>query len=335
MGLDEKIYSLKQLFLANVLKFCTQNPKITNKDYLVEIFDEIFNQIVTNSANLESTKTKISSLDEQTFSAVLNFALLNLILSCNDKDDLLGLVGNIRTFFSSLEKQEPEESLVYEHPINSFKRMQDDGTDIVFLNLYDGVNISYQGHIIEIDDSSVVFSVDIMQILAMKQEKNAYIVKNSHLAKHIKAEILEINIADECVRLGNFTYIDKMSASLRTSPRVHPSSFTRVKLTGKELSLNGNIYDISKGGLSVLGSQDLKFDEKEILNANFDIFLDSSEPTNINLELELVAQINYNGFMRYCMQLTPNNDTKVFENFIDRRVDETLEELRKQVNLYR
>ncbi len=213
--------------------------------------------------------------------------------------------------------------------------MQENGELAVFLNLYDGVNISYSGKVVEVGEQSVTFNVDIMQILAMRQEKNAYIVENAYLKKHLKADISDINIALENVTLTNFTYIDHMNANLRTCPRVHPSKSTRIRLSGQDSVIEGNIYDISKGGLSVLSSEKADFDTEEPLKAVFKIELEDGTKTDITLDVRLVVRISYNGFLRYCLQLCGENNTKEFDDFIDKRIGETIEELKKQVNLYR
>ena len=56
------------------------------------------------------------------------------------------------------------------------------------------------------------------------------------------------------------------------------------------------------------------------------------EVKNFYLNLRLVTELAYKGYIRYCMQLV--DDDKTIKDFTQKRVKETLDELRSRINLY-
>ena len=84
--------------------------------------------------------------------------------------------------------------------------------------------------------------------------------------------------------------------------------------------------------MSTLSSQATNFKDGEELEANFDIMLSPDEVKNVSLKLRLVTELAYKGYIRYCMQLV--DDDKTIKDFTQKRVKETLDELRSRINLY-
>ena len=172
----------------------------------------------------------------------------------------------------------------------------------------------------------------MMQILAMKQDGKGFILPNSFFSKQLRADIIDYNIADKSVTLSNFSRTATMHANKRKFQRVLPNRFTKISLKGEQGELVGSLYDISEGGMSILSSQATNFKDGEELEANFDIMLSSDEVKNVSLKLRLVTELAYKGYIRYCMQLV--DDDKTIKDFTQKRVKETLDELRSRINLY-
>ncbi|ANE33711.1 PilZ domain-containing protein [Campylobacter hyointestinalis subsp. lawsonii CCUG 27631] len=228
-------------------------------------------------------------------------------------------------------------SMFFSSSIDQFKRVKALNESIDFLNLYNGVPIKCSGRIVEIDENNVLCEVNLMQIVAMKEEGSAYIVKKDGLLRNTKADILSINLSNNTVLLGNFVHIENMLANQRRYPRVHPNTLTRVTLKNKNgTTINGKLYDISQGGIGVVSLENGKFSSGDDLLAEFELTMPKDgKKIKVCLEVCLVIALNYQGSMRYCCEIIKEQAVKqdIIE-FAKQREIETLEELNNKVKLY-
>lgn len=227
---------------------------------------------------------------------------------------------------------------IHENFIDTFKKMISVGEKLEFLNLYNGVPVRTYGEILQVEDASIVVKVDLMQILAMKEEDCAYIIQNQYLQKNIKANILSVNIVNCTVALNNFESQPYMHALKRAYPRVHPNEFTKIALTHEDGRVaNGKLFDISEGGIGVVSNEDVGFKSGDILSSYIHLHMPySNEAVEFNLKFKLVVLIVYQNAYRYCLEILPNQeDAKKIQEFASRRVDETLVELKNQLSLYK
>ena len=232
-------------------------------------------------------------------------------------------------------------SFMREDAVNVFARAMKDNRQVHFLNLYNGVKVECMGEVKHAEDDTVVCKVTLEQILAIKEEKNAYVVRDEYFPENLRADIVGSDLTNLTVTLQNFTYMQNLHANLRKHQRVYPDRYTRVILTQNGSEISGNLYDISRGGLGVVSLDDGEFKEGEPINAKFELSIpdeagDSNKIINIDTDLKLVAALRYKGAMRYCCQLTGNDDTtgEDIAKFTKRRVIETLEELKEQIKTY-
>ncbi|ABK83326.1 PilZ domain-containing protein [Campylobacter fetus] len=222
--------------------------------------------------------------------------------------------------------------------IDEFRAALRSNSSLRFLNLYYGVNVSCDAKIASIEDDKVLFKVNLMQILAMKEEENAYILKGDNLVSNVKADILSINLSNNTVLLNNFVRMENMFANQRKFPRVHPNQHTKVILSNKfGVSIEGKLYDISQGGIGVVSIQNGGFKSGEELMAKFSLTMPrTKEVIDVYLELNLVVALNYQGSMRYCCEIVkPQSITEKIVEFSKLRVKDTLDELQQKVELYR
>lgn len=228
-------------------------------------------------------------------------------------------------------------SMFFSSSIDQFKHVKALNESIDFLNLYNGVPIKCSGRIVEIDENNVLCEVNLMQIVAMKEEGSAYIVKKDGLLRNTKADILSINLSNNTVLLGNFVHIENMLANQRRYPRVHPNTLTRVTLKNKNgTTINGKLYDISQGGIGVVSLENGKFSSGDDLLAEFELTMPKDgKKIKVCLEVCLVIALNYQGSMRYCCEIIKEQAVKqdIIE-FAKQREIETLEELNNKVKLY-
>lgn len=233
-----------------------------------------------------------------------------------------------------------DSSFMREDAVNIFAKVLKDNRRVHFLNLYNGVKVECMGEVEHIEDDTVVCKVALEQILAMKEEQNAYIVRDEYFSENLRADIIGFDLANLTVTLQNFTYMKNLHANLRKYQRVYPDRYTKVILTQNGSEIQGNLYDISRGGLGVVSLDDGGFKEGELINAKFELcILDEASGSNKNIkidtDLKLVAALKYKGAMRYCCQLADKDGAgEDIAKFTKKRVIETLEELNEQLKTY-
>ena len=231
-------------------------------------------------------------------------------------------------------------SFIREDAVTVFARVRNDNRQVHFLNLYNGVKVECMGEVAHVEDDTVVCKVTLEQILAMKEEQNAYIVRDEYFSENLRADIIGFDLANLTVTLQNFTYMQNLHANLRKHQRVYPDRYTKVILTQNGSEIQGNLYDISRGGLGVVSLDDGEFKEGELINAKFELCIpdevgDSNKNINIDTDLKLVAALKYKGAMRYCCQLADKDGAgEDIAKFTKKRVIETLEELKGQIKTY-
>jgi type IV pilus assembly protein pilZ len=232
------------------------------------------------------------------------------------------------------------DSMILEGAISVFSRALKDNHQIHFLNLYNGVKVECQGSVIAVEDETVVCKVTLEQILAMKEEKNAYIVRDEYFAENLRADIAGFDLSNLTVTLRDFIYMHNLHANLRKYQRVYPNRYTKVSLAQNGSAVQGNLYDISEGGLGVVSADDGEFRDGEQVNAKFELGLSdcesgSCEKVDVDIDLKLVTALKYKGAMRYCCQvMSKQNAHQNIVKFTDKRVKETLEELKEQIKTY-
>ena len=233
-----------------------------------------------------------------------------------------------------------DSSFMREDAATVFARVRNDNRQVHFLNLYNGVKVECMGEVEHVEDDTVVCKVTLEQILAMKEEQNAYIVRDEYFSENLRADIVGFDLANLTVTLQNFTYMQNLHANLRKHQRVYPDRYTKVILTQNGSEISGNLYDISRGGLGVVSLDDGEFKEGEPINAKFELSIpdevsDSNKSINIDTDLKLVAALRYKGAMRYCCQLADKDGAgEDIAKFTKKRVIETLEELKEQLKTY-
>nr|WP_315059924.1 PilZ domain-containing protein [uncultured Campylobacter sp.] len=233
-----------------------------------------------------------------------------------------------------------DSSFMREDAVTVFARVRNDNRQVHFLNLYNGVKVECMGEVEHIEDDTVVCKVALEQILAMKEEQNAYIVRDEYFSENLRADIIGFDLANLTVTLQNFTYMQNLHANLRKHQRVYPDRYTKVILTQNGSEIQGNLYDISRGGLGIVSLDDGGFKEGELINAKFELCIpDEASGSNKNIkidtDLKLVAALKYKGAMRYCCQLADKDGAgEDIAKFTKKRVIETLEELKEQIKTY-
>ncbi|MBP6325440.1 MAG: PilZ domain-containing protein [Sulfurospirillum sp.] len=221
--------------------------------------------------------------------------------------------------------------------IETFQQIKDEGKRVQFLNLYQGVPISCSADIIAIEGESVTFKTERLQEIAMKLDGQAFIIKDDHFSKHIKADIVYSNFITNTVTLNNFIYLLNMPALQRESVRVHPNIVATVYLHqfgGCETS--GRLYDLSMHGLGVLSSQNNGIFPGAKVFVSFDLSTAQEESADkIEVEAEVINIIQYKDSYRYCMRIFPDIQTsEKIVHYINQREKEIIQNLEDELKEY-
>ena len=228
-------------------------------------------------------------------------------------------------------------SIILERAIDVFEKIIKKNHSVHFLNLYNGVKVECFGKVLSIENDYVVCEVTLMQILAMKEERNAYIVQDQFFSKNLIADIAGVDIANLTVTLRNFTYANNLHANLRQFQRVHPNRYTKVILKDENSEIQGNLYDISEGGIGVVSADCGTFKSGGCVKAKFKLEIPTTkEIKEIEVELKLIVELAYRGAVRYCCQIVKEQPAQeIIAKFTSERVEETINELKEQLNLYK
>ncbi|NOX14956.1 MAG: PilZ domain-containing protein [Epsilonproteobacteria bacterium] len=261
------------------------------------------------------------------------------------------LTQHLKNFYNLIENSIYEETQNYSTKIgfgfqnqvyfnnnilDIFQKMKKDSKNIQFMNLYQGILISYEGKILEIDDESVVFKIENeLQEIAMKLEGKAYMIKNDYLNRYVKADISYSNFSNKTIVLNNFVYLLNLPAIQREFSRVYPDIFVQVTLENeKNTQLKGNLYDLSMGGLGFISKDNEGFFVGAHVDMKFKLNLAGKE-YNISTAGEILNMIEYMNSYRYCLKIFP--DTKNLQKiqmYIKLREREIIEELKEELNNY-
>lgn len=215
---------------------------------------------------------------------------------------------------------------------DELKKAQQLNQKLKLLNLYKGVNIKSDAEILDIKEQNLYLKLDLMQILAMREEGNAFILKDNTISSDIMAKISNFDFAASSVILHDFVRSTKTAAVLRRYARVHPRITTPVILRSNDgTTLHAKLFDISEGGLGAVSEQSTFWGKREPLNASFELEI-NGQNKQISINVELVVALNYQGSMRYCCEITDTNQASIDDivAFSRIRVDETIDELRKK-----
>ncbi|MBE2984185.1 PilZ domain-containing protein [Campylobacter sp. RM9344] len=351
---EESILTLKNHFIHTSIEFCKHENIFISRERKQAIFEDIFDSLLLLRPDANKLYDELSEIikDEKIRENYINFSMLGLVLNFNKLPNVQNYVGffvnAIERMKQTLSKLSTTKELTYDVPnlntssfffentIDTLSRMKNANKKPEFLNLYDGVNIKNEAEILKVHEDSVVFGMDVMQILAMKQEGSGFILPNEFFPQHIKADIVDFSTINKTVTLANFTRISKMNANLRKHQRVHPNRFTKVTLKNQISQLDGNLYDISDGGLSVLSSNIGDFRQGDSLEANFELLMPKTNKIyNVSIKPILITELAYKGCIRYCLQIPQDQSSDIVHEFTTARVEETLEELKAHMDLYK
>jgi len=193
--------------------------------------------------------------------------------------------------------------------IEILEQMKQDKKPVTFLNLYQGIPISYEGKILDIGDDTVVFKVSHeLQEIAMKLKGKAHLIQNEYLPRHVRADVVYSNFYDHTVTLGNFVYLLNMPVIKRNFVRIYPDFFVNVTLLGHESEqIAGNLYDLSQNGVGFISNCNPGFYIGAKVIVSFSLGHAGIE-REIRASGEIINILDYENAYRYCLKIFPNEE---------------------------
>lgn len=221
--------------------------------------------------------------------------------------------------------------------LDIFRSIKDNGEEITFFNLYNGIPVKHTAIVTDIDEEDVAFKTMQAQEIAMKMDGKAYILKDKNFHKYIQADIVYSNFSNNSIVLSNFTYLLNMPAANRKFIRVPPEIMAEVSLFGeKKLITRGKLFDLSINGLGVISGENNGIYAGAKIELSFPLELPNSKDESlITVEGKVLNIIEYSSSYRYCIQIYPKIEIKEkIKNYVKVREGEILENLNKEVNNY-
>jgi len=219
--------------------------------------------------------------------------------------------------------------------LDTFRSIKDNGEEITFFNLYNGVPVKHTAIVTDIDEDDVAFKTMQAQEIAMRMDGKAYILKDKNFLKYIQADIVYSNFSNNTIVLTNFTYLLNMPAVNRKFIRVPPEIMAEVSLFGeKQLITRGKLFDLSINGLGVISGENNGIYAGAKIELNFPLELpNSKDEALITVEGKVLNIIEYSSSYRYCIQIYPKIEIEEkIKNYVKIREGEILENLNEEVN---
>ena len=222
-----------------------------------------------------------------------------------------------------------ENTLIFGDIFSELKAAKE--SELWLLNLYKGVPIKNKAKITDIENEKLSLKTELIQLIGIKEEGPAFILKGENISSDIECRVLNFNFGAGVVMLEPFRRSTKTAALLRAHPRIQPSKLTPVSLLCDNGRIDAQLFDISRDGLGAICANGLRLRGGSKLKAIFNIEI-AGALKQIDLNLELVVALNYQGTMRYCCKIADTTQPCMSDIFAytDIRQKETLDELSKK-----
>jgi len=262
-----------------------------------------------------------------------NSAFISLIISKS-------MLFFLKNYIKELNHDKQDELIIYlENYEENFENMLQEkctiqNKNISFLSGNSGIfsnNISKATIIdIDLDNEEVVFRYEKIQEIVMKMDGAAYILKDEHFSKYIKADIVYQDFYDNAVTLKNFTYLFNMPANEREFVRVPPNIPAKVNLfEQKDVRTEGKLFDLSINGLGVISEVNNGLFVGAKVDINFELYsYEKKEHDNVVAYGEILDIIAYEDSYRYCVLIYPRgNAAEIIQDYVKNREKEIMKSL--------
>lgn len=215
-------------FIDFFISLCLSYDKFYSHETLEKVallvYEDVFNVDIFLSTIEQETFSEMSD-DGLMLGFLINrsmfFLVENYIKKENSNKHMETLLVCITEYISEFEKQICNKNRLQPVHVNFdilenfsagnnildiFKRIKDQGEEVIFFNLYKGVPIRHSAVVIDIEGDDVAFKTMQTQEIAMKMDGKAYVLTDSNFDKPVKADIVYQNFSNNTIVLNNFTY---------------------------------------------------------------------------------------------------------------------------------
>lgn len=133
---------------------------------------------------------------------------------------------------------------------NAIRRLINTDPAVELLNFYKSYPVSINASILAVENGNLKLSVSPPGSVCLYQSKNTILLSNN-LHDAIRARVVHFDIREEKVELSNLAYIGPWIGR-RMIVRVQPNSPMTATLERGEMTIRGNIADISLNGVGLV-----------------------------------------------------------------------------------
>jgi c-di-GMP-binding flagellar brake protein YcgR len=194
--------------------------------------------------------------------------------------------------------------------------------DLVLLNYYNEIPVSFGATIERVDHGVVDLTVHRLQAVAMRMQKMTFI-KSSHLPYCVIAKVLKVHREESLVLLTQFSYVN-ISSEQRVYVRVKVMGRVEAAFISDKVEVRGTIGDISYGGVAVVAPSGCEI--KENAKGTVTLCLPAAKLEIAGTFLRVDDQ---QGSSKYIIKLeTDPKSEKLISHFIFQEQIEILRELK-------
>ncbi len=194
--------------------------------------------------------------------------------------------------------------------------------DLVLLNYYKELPVSYGASIERIEGGVVDMVVHKVQLVSMLMQKMTFI-KSEHLPHCVIAKVLKAKKAESIAMLTQFSYAH-LPSEQRTFVRVTVPNRLEAVFFSELQEVSGKIVDISYGGVAILAPSEsfMKDNAKGVVTLNL-------PDARVEIPGTLLRVEEQNSSKKYIIRLEMNQRTeKIISQYIFREQISILRELK-------
>ena len=257
---------------------------------------------------------------------------IKYIFATSDIQKLKKFINLIDFYINFLNYHFKEERFINKLPkeISKFYLLKQ---NLYVFGVYKGVPISHNTKIISInkEENSIKINANNYQIVAAKFQKDIYLLEPKTNTT-LKAYVDDVNSYQKILTLTNIEKIDR-SIAKRNYIRVQPKNKTKSKIEYKNKEYEGNIYDLSIKGISII-SKKIPIDLNDNVLISFTLTT-QNENCYFEFSSDLRSISTYSkNLLRYHFYFEPTaKEESDLEKYIKYREKEIVKELIVYLNI--
>jgi c-di-GMP-binding flagellar brake protein YcgR len=194
--------------------------------------------------------------------------------------------------------------------------------DLVLLNYYNEIPVSFGASIERIERGVVDITVHRLQFVAMRMQRMTFI-KSEHLPYCVIAKVLKVKKEESLALLTQFSYVN-ISSEQRMYVRVKIQGRVEVVFNSDKQEVRGTISDISYGGVAIQAPQAIEI--KQNARGMVTLCLPAAK---LEIPGTFLRVDELQGSHKYIIQLeTDPKSEKIISHFIFQEQIEILRELK-------